>query len=292
MVVLVVSSLVCFCNPVKAEPVFTISVDTPIENKTYAQNNLIVNVNVGYTWGLYLGSLKLTYYLDGQPIASKNINGMEKDNYIFNSIDSVTLTELSNGKHTFQVKGSVTGYYIAIGHADQSLDTGVISFFINLGVAPNVFVSCLSEYQTNQALVNFTLDRSDATISYSLDGLANVTLPQNQAVKVTQNFGGSLPFSVSYRYSFIALSGLADGQHVLKGYAVDMFGNTGSTIANFRINTATPTPTEKPSPQPIQITNIAIIAGGVIAGAVIVSIALLVIYRKQNLKRNNKPNIS
>jgi hypothetical protein len=277
MVLFVVSSLVCFCNPVKAEPVFTISVDTPIENTTYAQNNLIVNVNVGYTWGLYLDSLKLTYYLDGQPISSKNINGMEKDSYIFNSIDSITLTELSNGKHTFQVKGSVTGYYIAIGYADQSLDTGVINFSVGVGVAPKVAIFRLAEYKTSQALVTFTLDRSDATISYSLDGQANVTLPQTEATQI----GNQYLYNVTF-------SGLSDDMHILNAYATDSFGNTGSTIANFRINTATPTSTEKPSFQPIQITNIAIIAGGVIDSAVIVSIALLIIYRKQNLKRKDK----
>jgi hypothetical protein len=130
----------------------------------------------------------------------------------------------------------------------------------------------MTEYKTNQVSLNITTDNVNSDICYSLDGQANVTLPQDEAIHLQD-----------YCQYNLSLLGLTDGMHVLSAYAKDIFGNTASTIANFRVNTAT-SPTEKPSPSPIQITNLSMIMGGVIVGAVIVAVALLVVYRKHNLK--------
>jgi hypothetical protein len=138
MAVLLVSSLACFCNLVRAEPAFTLSIDAPIENMTYAQSNLEINIVISYFPSLRLDSLKLTYYLDEQPIASKviyethtghmDVNLGNWDNSTAN--DRITLTDLSIGKHTFQVKGNGTGEYIAIGNAYESFETSVINFSV------------------------------------------------------------------------------------------------------------------------------------------------------------------
>jgi hypothetical protein len=149
------------------------------------------------------------------------------------------------------------------------LQSSVVSFFVNLGVAPSVSVSGLSQYITSSAALNITTDCSEATVSYCLDGLDNVTLSQSQVVAVSEG--------VQYN---VTLSDLADGEHSLTAYAMDSFGNTGAATHSFTVNTATPTPTATPRhSQPIP--PLAWIAGASIAVVVIVASILLLIYRRR-----------
>jgi hypothetical protein len=84
----------------------------------------------------------------------------------------------------------------------------------------------------------------------------------------------------------ILLNNLTQGEHKIyvNGHATYTANNSNSIIASFNSATASFNIDFKPTQQTVSFSSIAIIT----LSAVIVSVALLVIYRKQNLKRKDK----
>jgi hypothetical protein len=277
MAVLLISSLFIVI-PVEAQPLeqIIVTLSSPGIGATYNSNTLTSQFSV--TWlqndMTIVKSMAAICYIDGQPQGQTGltiINRVQPE--VASASGSITLSSLSQGEHRIEIKGKATvGFTIMGGELEVDFSSDTISFSINL--IPVVSVSNLREYQAGQVGLNITTDKVGATVSYSLDNLANVTLPQTEAIQI-----GS-----QYQYT-VTFSGLSDGMHILNAYATDSFGNTGSTIANFTINTVISTPTEKPTTQPTQITSTVIIVGAAIVGAVMVSVALLVIYRKPKIKK-------
>jgi hypothetical protein len=282
MAVLLVTTL-GFVNIGICSPTINISIVPPIEGIMFTSENLTVKVSVTYgnpsNYPFPNPSIiQVTYYLDQRLISQIPLALTSQDMFGFNANGEILLTNMSQGPHKLLITGEASGTYYLSDQtfSDVPLTPVSTSFFVNLGIAPIVAIVRSTEYKTNQAFVNITVDRNDSTLSYSLDGHANVTLPQTESIQI----GSQYQYNLTY-------SALSNGMHILKAYATDSYGNIGSTMANFRINNTI----EKPTQGTLSISSIAILSG-VIAGVVIVSVALLVIYRKQNLKRNNKPNIS
>jgi hypothetical protein len=270
---------------------YSITIESPVQGATYNSDSVNVKLKTEpYSNNLIYTVFDIDCYLDNQFYSKVPLNEWTYDISKMCSSGEIVL-HISQGEHKIEIKGkgSVNNYW----HEGEAILSPVsVSFFVNLGDVPNVFVSCLNEYPTNQAALNITTNAVDADVFYSLDGLGNVSLPQNQAVKVTQNFGGNLPTSVSYRYS-ITLSGLADGQHVLKAYAIDMFANTGVTESNFAVNTGTSTQqTSEQSSKPTAPLPITIIVGAAIAAAIMGAALVMVLHFKHKPEKpenNPKP---
>jgi hypothetical protein len=114
--------------------------------------------------------------------------------------------------------------------------------------------------------------------------------------------GINLNYSVSTTYGEFNLTGLPSGTHELKvgvhivySYAFAPSPRWEPKVSNATVHFTILTPTQKPTNQltptltkaPMQTTlfsNLAMILSGVIAGTVIVSVALLIVYRKHSLK--------
>jgi hypothetical protein len=251
---------------------YSINIESPNQGASYGSDALTVKVKTApYRMEYYTSVFDVDCYLDGQFYSKISLQEavLTEHEYLI-SDGEIILQGLSQGEHTVTVsgKGTVDNWSW---HGGGDLSPVNVSFFVNLGVVPVVSVSSLSEYQTNKVNLNITTDRDDAAVSYSLDGLGNVTLPQTQAVQVPNG----------YQYN-VTLSGLEDGQHVINAYAADSFGNTGTTIANFKVDTATPT--EEPTTQPNETSFNTMVLSGVIVGVIIVAVALLVINRKRSLR--------
>jgi hypothetical protein len=274
-----------------AGPYFTVSLDDPTQGTTYLGSFQAIIKLTYVPWMGLESPTSATCYLDGKPYGQISItetttgtwdNNNPTDHTNSIATGSITLIHLAQGEHTLQVKGSSgLGFKIYGIHVTEVFESQSVSFLFNAGIAPKVSASNLEEYLTDRATLNIITDTPVSVISCILDGQAKLTFPQTQVIQVESQ----------YQYN-VTLSGLADGMHILNVYATDSFGNIGSTTTNFKVNkvnTVIPTPTEKATPKPSEISNTAILLSGVIAGAVIVSIALWVIYRKQNLKTKKQP---
>jgi hypothetical protein len=182
----------------------------------------------------------------------------------------LVLSGLSQGEHTVEIRVKVTGFILGEGNYETNLDPVSVNFFVgNPNSAPEVAIVSLEKHETNQATVTISTDVPNSIVSYSLDGKKNITLPHNEAAP-TQN---------GYQYN-VTLPNLTEGTHNLKAYAKDSFDNTGIAQKEFKINTE--------STQPIApISTTALILGGAIAGAVIVCVAFVVIFRSQKIKLSN-----
>jgi hypothetical protein len=279
LIALLLSSSLSTVSLAVAQPSFNVTVTSPIKDATYNSEEIALEFKVSYSSWLGIAPLDIEYYLDGQLVGSASIDeteagylGSEENNYQDSTPSSASgefiLKNLTQGAHQVEIKGNGKGSYIhGPNQIDEDFNSGIVSFFVDLGFVPGVSVSGLSQYMTSSATLNITTDCSDAVVCYCLDGLDNVTLPKSQAVAVSEGF----------QYN-VTLSDLADGEHTLTAYAMDSFGNTGAATHSFTVDTAMPTPTASSLPPEQSLT--ALIAGASIAAVVIVASTLLLIYRK------------
>jgi hypothetical protein len=218
-----------------------------------------------------VNSMPVTCYLDSVLCGQIDLEVINRyGTEISSASGSIALSGLSQGEHQIDIKGKSIGSWVPLPDGfEVDLPSVSVSFFVDLGVVPGVSVSGLNQYTVSTATLNITTDCSEATVCYCLDGLDNVTLPQEQAITVSEG----------YQYN-VTLSDLSDGEHTLTAYAMDSFGNTGAVSHSFTVNTATPTPTAAPTEHSQPIPPLAWIAGASIAAVVIVALVLLLIYRK------------
>jgi hypothetical protein len=186
--------------------------------------------------------------------------------------------------------------------------------FMNLVSAQKVYFNPTIDAPVNGSTFNSNSISVNVTIEYP-EMLELITL--SNAVYLDGGYDCSITFSpttavnqTTYKsVGSVTMHNLTEGTHTLQikgsGY-VKFHWPTGQPWSHlpvpytanenfktepitFYINleqhTATPQPTQN------SFSDLSMITAGIIVGTII-SVALLVIYRKQNLKRNNKPNIS
>ena len=256
--------------------VFSTILVHPSQEQTYQSDSITVRakITMKYYGGIesYSYSFHPVCYLDGKPIGQITAsvqNGDMIDTMAIAYCEKV-LEGLTQGEHTIQIKGTAR-YVVSIGpragQFSHLLSSNIVSFNINLGT-PKISILSSNNYNTSQPTLNFTTNRADAVVSYSLNGQEQVTLPQSKAVPV-QN---------GYRYD-VTLTGLEDGSHTITVYATD---NLGQTEKTFNINTGsiqTAAATEKPAQQP-ELPTTTLIVGAAIAAAIIAATSLLLIRKK------------
>jgi hypothetical protein len=196
------------------------------------------------------------YFIDGRKNGPLSLNG----DYL--------LKDLSNGYHRLTIFAEAEYYRIAIGTYRVSSNASV-GFFVDTGVAPSVSIEASPQYDTNEVSFNISTNVGDSKIFYSLDGQANVSVPEDR-------LSGD---SESCRCS-IVLFGVEHGFHTLSVFAKDGMGNTGKAEAAFTVEPNDVLLAEQP------FLNV-LIAALAIALAVI-SIVLLFYFRKRKGKRGSQ----
>jgi hypothetical protein len=230
-----------------------IVLESPKDGVVYfKQVPVAVRVTIGTSSMVEVFSRTYSYFVDGQPYS------------VSPDIGYLTLNNLSQGEHSVQVKCSIDwGYLIIGGPYHSEFDSGVITFYVNLGIGgPEVKILCAENYVTNQVPLTIMTNTSRATVSYSLDDKPKLVLPMQD--------GFVFP---------ITLSNLTDGSHTLTVYAKDFMGNTGTAEKNFTINGVNPTSTgtsadtssgsNQSGSSPI--TNLAIIVGAAMVVVILAS---------------------
>lgn len=249
---------------------FVTIIESPVEGKVINGNsvNLTFSVASAGQHTTVLGDLfwvKSIFYnvsLDGEfyyQNRQNEISGWLSTTSIRD--EHLNFTNLTQGEHTIKVD-IVLNYYISILLPDLFYYMSASVDFLVRGIQPQVAVSGLDVYQTNQPnqpTFNVTTNEPYATVSYSLDGAANVTLPQNWSV----------PFQDLYVYN-ITLFGLPEGAHTLKAYAKDAFNQTAMAEKTFTI--------------PIPLSTIAVTVGI----AIVVCAAFLLLLKKRAKSSNLK----
>ena len=177
---------------------------------------------------------------------------------------TLILTNATQGEHWIRVDLELERYVPITGvpliFTENVNMSASVDFFVYRRIQPQVNISGLDVYKTNQTVFNVTTNELDMNVSYSLDGAANVTLPQNQ----------SPPFQDSYTYN-VTLLGLPNGAQTLTVYTKDVFNNTATSQKNFTVQ------------QPMSLQTIAAIAGTAIAVA---CAAILLLFKKSKNKKS------
>jgi hypothetical protein len=265
---------------VEAQPsVFSTTIISPTQGQTFLDRSVTVNARITLHYWEFLSEDKYSFqpvcYVDGQPygVFGRMSVSVEKGDMVKTLAVAnceIVLNGLTQGEHTVEIKGTGSASWLLLfGDVNERLHDSVV-FFVNLGVAPSVSIYGLYTSATGEAIFNVITNRADALVSYSLDRLANVTLPQSLAVQM-----GS---AHSYRYN-VSLSGLADGLHEVKVFAVDVLGNAGVAVSDFRINTTSPTPPAAPAEQP-ELPITALVAGAATVAAICLGLVAYFLRRK------------
>jgi hypothetical protein len=262
---------------------FSTTIISPTQGQTFLSSSVTVNAKITlHYWEKRLDrdiySFHPVCYVDGQPYGGMNVFVEQGDmvNTIAFANCKTVLMYLTQGEHTVEIKGTGSAFLIPGRPFDERLSSEVVVFFVNLGVAPSVSISGLYTTATGQVIFNVITNKMDAVVSYSLDWLANVTLPQDLAVQM-----GS---ALQYKYN-VSLSGLADGRHYVKVFAVDNLGNAGVAVSEFRVNIISPTPPAAPTQQPEPFPT-TLVMSAVVVVAVVVCVGLLAYFTKFSKRRH------
>jgi hypothetical protein len=263
---------------VEASLFFSTTILSPVQGQIFLGGSVTVNVRITLRYPQFYTSdyaFQPVCYLDGQRSGLMNVVSVEQGDMVKTLAVAnckLVLNYLRQGEHTIEIKG--TGLVPSRVY-EERLSSEVVVFFVNLGVAPSVSVSGLYTTATGQVIFNIITNRADAVVSYSLDRLANVSLPQDLAVQM-----GS---AHQYKYN-VSLGGLADGRHYVKVFVVDNLGNAGVAVSEFRINTTSLAPPAAPTQQSELPITAALVAGAAIAAAI--CLGLVAYFLRHNGKRS------
>jgi hypothetical protein len=225
--------------------VIVVSIESPL-NKTYGTNKIGLNMSALLKFGSTLAPLTaVRYSVDGGSFIyfADPPEGTSVAN-------ESTLLDLAEGTHTIVAKARTFNANIPL---DMEACANV-TFTIDTA-PPRISVLNVENktYGTSDLPLSYTVNEPDSQISYSLDGLVNVTF-----------FGNT------------TLTGLSNGKHNLVVYATDDAGNVGaSETVYFSVEAPQPEPKPKPEPFP---TTLVIASVSVVA---IVVLGLLVYFKKR-----------
>jgi hypothetical protein len=261
------SNLVIADNTVEGK----IRVEAPAEGGIYYSDTLTAVIS--------FGAVKTdSYYIDSETYSCKLDNiylGQAEHDYLHDgSFAYFTLNNLSPGEHVLEVSASGTAGYVVCPAPDRftvNFDSVKVHFFINLG--PEVSIAGYDVTNTKETTLTIVTNKSNATVSYSLDRQANVTLPKSDVKEVLGN----------YHYS-IKFSNLTYGQHSFCAYAVDDEGRVGMSQKNFLYNITSIITTQPSSDSPESGTTI--LLEGAIAGTFIGAAVIFLFYRKVRKDRD------
>jgi hypothetical protein len=249
-------------------------VNSPVDGAVYNTDSVALSYTLDTMGDTQIGN---TYYV----FEGCNLEFFLDGNDFFPGV-SYTFEKLSNGVHELKIYAS-SGYTIVNVGSSVSLGSHVVvNFTVNSGVAPPVSVTVWRVVESN-ATVYVVTDRTTGSVCYSVDGKANVTVP-NKALTLVYGH---------YQYN-LTLAGLADGQHNVTAYSVDAMGNSNVSAKTFAVGTQTQSSTEPSSssgnvqPKPLFSTT-AIIVGAVIAGVFVACVIFLMFNRKTKPKEKTKP---
>jgi hypothetical protein len=169
----------------------------------------------------------------------------------------LSLSNATHGRHTIRVDVNLDSIVAALptvtlSHSETSAS---VDFYVYRGIQPQVSITG-PDVESDRTAFKIETNEPASTISYSLDGGANVTLPQNEPTH----------FQDTYTYN-VTLSGLSSGPHTLTVYTKDAFNNTAMAEQTFTFE------------QPLSLSTIAAIAVVVIACA-----ATLLLIRRSRKK--------
>ena len=231
-----------------------ISVNNLKNNTAYASNKIFVSLNVSiperdHNYGLYI--YEISYVRDwSDSIATFYHYPVGSGRWISDFSGNTTLVDIPEGFHnvTFVVR-TYGGY--AEGLTAYSFGiTSISSMYFSVDtVSPKVLILLEenSTYSTSDIKLNFTVNEPVTKISYSLDGLGNVTIAGNTT-----------------------LSFLSVGIHNLTVCATDTSGNIGKSQTLF-FTISEPEPESSPT----------ILVVAPIASVVFVGAGLLLYFKKR-----------
>jgi hypothetical protein len=254
----------------QAESLITISVSSPEYNKLYNTKTVKLNFYVTVVENISHSLISnICYETDWQ---KENKTIFSYDGYFLREVwvqlsgprtfidpisklsKSLELTDIPEGNHSIKIYATVWHYssieklqsvfesYLQYRDLTMANRSATVFFAVDT-VPPKIVFSSPKNltYDSSDVSVNFTVDELFSKCSYSLDGQDNVTIEGN-----------------------ITLTGLLDGEHSLKLFAIDSAGNIGSSETKyFTVDVSEPFPTV-----PVAVASVAVVAV-VIAGLLV-----------------------
>ena len=229
------------------------------ENKICGGNSVPVDFSVSFfSWANHTNELRLEYSLDYSTLMP--LAGFHQSISEGFAVIGSTLTHLSEGVHVLRVQ--VTVFYEDI--RDTSIQSWsppglseAVSFTVNAAV-PRVSILSLKQLKTYNATtlpLEFAVSEPAASLSYSLDGGALVSIAGNTS-----------------------LSGLSDGKHTIMVQAEDLAGSVGESSVTFTVETAGTEQPDGSQPAPFPTTLVAVV---VIASVAAVSFGLVAYFLRR-----------
>jgi hypothetical protein len=229
------------------------------ENKIYGGNSVPLDFSVSFfSWANHTNELRLEYSLDYSTLMP--LAGFHQSISEGFAVIGSTLTHLSEGVHVLRVQ--VTVFYEDI--RDTSIQSWsppglseAVSFTVNAAV-PRVSILSLKQLKTYNATtlpLEFAVSEPTASLSYSLDGGALVSIAGNTS-----------------------LSGLSDGKHTIMVQAEDLAGSVGESSVTFTVETAGTEQPDGSQPAPFPTTLVAVV---VIASVAAVSFGLVAYFLRR-----------
>jgi hypothetical protein len=237
------------------------------ENKIYGGNSVPLDFSVSFfSWANHTNELRLEYSLDYSTLMP--LAGFHQSISEGFAVIGSTLTHLSEGVHVLRVQ--VTVFYEDI--RDTSIQSWsppglseAVSFTVNAAV-PRVSILSLKQLKTYNATtlpLEFAVSEPTASLSYSLDGGAPVSIAGNTS-----------------------LSGLSEGTHTVVVEAEDSAGSVGeSSLVTFTVETQGSGQPGGSQPAPFPT---ALVAIAIIASAAAVSFGLLAYFLRRK-RRSGEP---
>lgn len=261
---LFVSVLFVDCASAQAQG-FLVTIENPAEGEIITASSVNLNFSVS-NYGILrhpVRSINYTVYLDGN-LCRKETQAVNLTKAGFLYYTNLTLTNLTQGRHEIGVDVTIMAdmtaaapFHTPIGKVDDKSAT--VDFFVYQGILPQVSISGLDVY-ANRTTFNITANEFDSTVSYSLDGGANVTLPQNESALLQD----------LYAYN-VTLLGLPGGIHTLAAYVKDVFNHTAVAEETFTV-----------LPLSIMVLIVVIAVTGIVCAA-----GLFVYFRKRKARSRN-----
>jgi hypothetical protein len=240
--------------PVDMKPP-AISITPSINNTVHASNNIYLTLTVSIPkykstfFKYYLSLNRIQYQGDWSDNLVNIYSWGGSGPLITDFSDNLTLTDIPEGSHNVTFTAYVDG-----GRADGltwsyfGLQNHLtLNFTVDI-TAPTISISSIENrtYETCDIPLNFTVNESATRVSYSLDGLDNVTVVGNTT-----------------------LASLSIGEHNVTVFATDKAGNTGAS------ETVLFTIPEPPEPFPTTVVIASVVT------VTVIGLGLLVYFKKR-----------